>query len=447
MKKSLLIVLSVFSNVSFAVDLKQLDQVVKTELSPTQTCYSTSHQNTSDYSDKDLEKEKKLCALNLENLGLCPKLTSSSAGIKVFDNSLNLSLNDFNQRFCISKKPADSKNEIELKSYGKFKHTMDLTYAQSNLTYYHMSRSLDAGRVPVSVLKTFGSKIHQQIAENAILNMKTLAMPTSQLIYQSWINLQARYKSTDSKLRRGFVDEQRDVAVGVIVEKVEGDFVYSELDQFPDLNNLDQTPIYKTVFSAQNISDILGKNKFKNLKAAQTAVQMKDVSDLIVMDTILNQSDRFGNIANQQVWYYAENNELKKKKADYDEKDKVLESQKSEMKLKNAILVKEMMLIDNDAGLIFESEFSKKKYVENMTHISPRTYSKLLNLYKNKDQFEQLMVHSLLVNPQAAQKTEDNLIRVMNILIERCKSQKLKLDIDRDYLIGLKAAPEQALCE
>ncbi len=447
MKKSLLIVLSVFSNLSLAVDLKQIDQAIRTDLSPTQSCYSTSHQNISDYSDKDLEKEKKLCALNLETMGLCPKLTSSSAGIKVFDNSLNLSLNDFNQRFCISKKPADSKNEVDLKSYGKFKHTMDLTYAQSNLTYYHMSRTLDAGRVPVSILKTFDSKIHQQIAENAISDMKTLTMPTSKLIYQSWINLQARYKSTDSKLRRGFVDEDRGVAVGVIVEKTKGDFIYSELDNFPDLNNLNQTPEYKNVFSVQNIFDILGKDKFKNLKATQTAVQMKDLSDLIVMDTILNQSDRFGNIAYQQAWYYTENNELKKNKADYDENDKILESQKAEMKLKNAVLVKEMMLIDNDAGLIFESEFAKKKYVENLTHISPRTYSKLLNLYKNKDQFEQLMVHSLLVNPQAAQKTEDNLVRVMTILIERCKSQKLKLDIDRDYLIGLKVVPEQVLCE
>ena len=117
------------------------------------------------------------------------------------------------------------------------------------------------------------------------------------------------------------------------------------------------------------------------------------------------------------------------------------------MKSKNAVLVKEMVLIDNDAGLIFESEFNKKKYVENLTHISPRTYSNLLKLLKTKDQFEQLMVRTLLVSPQTAQKIKDNLVRMMTVLIGRFKSQTLKLDIDRDYLIGLKQLPETVQCE
>lgn len=435
------------TTVSFGLDLSQIDKAVSVELSATQRCFTAERMSGADYSAKDLETENKLCALQLESMGLCPKLTSTSAGIKVLDNTLNLSLSDFNQRFCVSQKPIDIQNQVKLKSLGKFKHTMDLTYSQSNLTYYHLSRILDAGRVPVSVLKTLSAKTHQELTENAVANLTALNVPTTKIISQSWRNLLARYKASDSKQRRGFIDDKSGVAVGVMVDNIKDDYIYAELDKFPDLNNLDATPIYKKVFSAASVKDILGAERFQKISAAQTAVEMKDVSDLIIMDTILNQVDRYGNMAKKNVWYFVENNKLNKINAQYDENNKVLESQKTEMKAKNATLVKEMYLIDNDAGLIFESEFGKKNYVSNLTHISPKTYSRLVALYKNREAFENLMVHSLLVGPQTALKIENNLIQVTTKLIERCKSGALKLDIDRDYLIGLKTAPDQISCE
>ena len=57
------------------------------------------------------------------------------------------------------------------------------------------------------------------------------------------------------------------------------------------------------------------------------------------------------------------------------------------------------------------------------------------------------MVRSLLVGPQTALKIENNLIRVTEKLIERCKSGELKLDIDRDYVIGLKTTLDKVSCE
>lgn len=432
---------------SFGLDLSQIDRASVSESSPSQRCYTAERMNLADYSTKDLETETKLCAIQLESAGLCPKLTSTSAGIKVFDNSLNLNLSDFNQRFCVSQKPIDSQNQIKLKSLGKFKHTMDLTYSQSNLTYYHLSRILDAGRVPVSVLKTLSAKTHQTLTENAVSNLTALNIPTTKIISQSWRNLLARYKATDAKQRRGFIDDKSGVAAGVMVDNIKDDFIYAELDKFPDLNNLDATPLYKKVFSNLSINEIVGADRFQKIAAAQTSVEMKDISDMIVMDTILNQVDRYGNMAKKNIWYFVENNKLNKVSADYDPNNKVLETQKIEMKAKNAVLVKEMYLIDNDAGLIFESEFAKKNYVSNLTHLSPRTYTKLLSLYKNREAFEHLMVRSLLVGPQTADKIENNLIRVTEKLIERCKSGELKLDIDRDYVIGLKTTLDKVSCE
>ena len=76
---------------SFGLDLSQIDRVSVSESSPSQRCYTAERMNLADYSTKDLETETKLCAIQLESAGLCPKLTSTSAGIKVFDNSLNKS--------------------------------------------------------------------------------------------------------------------------------------------------------------------------------------------------------------------------------------------------------------------------------------------------------------------------------------------------------------------
>lgn len=439
--------LSAYSPMSLGLDLAQIDLTTQLGLSETETCYTANKLSPLDYSEKDIAHEKKLCEIKLETAGLCPKLTSTSAGVKVFDNSLNLNLTDFNQRFCISQKPVDNQHLVKLKSLGKFKHTMDLTYAPSSLVYYHLSRILDAGRVPVSVLKTLGAPTHKILTENAVSNLAALNIPPTKMISQSWRNLLARYNSSDSKKRQGFINEKSGVAVGVMIENIKDDFIYAELDKFPDLNNLGATPIYKKVFSTQSITELVGADRFQKITAAQTAVEMKDISDMIVMDTILNQSDRYGNISKKNIWYFLENNKLNKVSADYDANDKVLESQKTEMKAKNAVLVKEMYLIDNDAGLIFESEFAKKDYVSNLTHMSPRTYKKLFQLYKNREAFEQLMVRSLLVSPQTALKIENNLIRVTEKLIERCKAGSLKLDIDRDYLIGLKPTLDQVSCE
>lgn len=447
MLKSLNILL-LFFNVSaaFAVDLSVLTENERIDLSPSEFCYKSVKNKDFKYSNKDIEKETKLCNLQFENIGLCPKITSTSAGIKLFDNSLKLSVNEFNDRFCVTIKPTDSKKEVDLKSYGKFKYTMDLTYAPSSLAYYHLSRALDAGRVPVSVLKTIDTKLHKNIAENAIKNLNNLGVPSSKMIYQSWININARYKSSDSKLRRGFVDDKTGLAVGVIVEKVKNDLNYSELDTFPDFNNLDKTPIYKKAFSSSSLQNQLG-TQFKTINAAKTATEVKDISDMVIMDTLLEQVDRYGNMSASLVWKYIENNQLVSIKADYGNDDKILESQKIEMKSKNAVLIKELMLIDNDAGIIFNGEFKKKDYVTQLKHMSPITYARLLKLYKNKESFESLLTKSLMVSSTAAQNVENNLINVMQTLIKNCKAGTLILDADIEFLTGLTEKPVQQNCE
>ena len=79
----------------------------------------------------------------------------------------------------------------------------------------------------------------------------------------------------------------------------------------------------------------------------QQMVELKDAGDFILLDTILGQQDRFGNIHSEMAFYYPAQNKAGefKLKSEKDPKDVPAEAQAKVM------AVKEMILKDNDCGV------------------------------------------------------------------------------------------------
>jgi hypothetical protein len=68
------------------------------------------------------------------------------------------------------------------------------------------------------------------------------------------------------------------------------------------LNFRDKNPLVGLLARNANISTLVGRSF--TAQNVQKMVQLKDAADLIVIDTLMNQQDRFGNIHYLTTYYY-----------------------------------------------------------------------------------------------------------------------------------------------
>ena len=137
------------------------------------------------------------------------------------------------------------------------------------------------------------------------------------------------------------------------------------------------TPLFRTIASANPISV---PNTLEG--AAKQLIALKDTSDMVLIDTLLNQQDRFGNEAKRSKWVWVEDGKLRFAKADDVSPDDAAQ--------KGAVLVDTLLLKDNDCGV------SKRNWLANpktrlkttypqgvlpaVRHISAKTYHRFMSL-------------------------------------------------------------------
>jgi hypothetical protein len=94
------------------------------------------------------------------------------------------------------------------------------------------------------------------------------------------------------------------------------------------------------------------------------------MSELILLDFLLAQSDRLtgGNISDYNVVYYLQDNQVK-------------HSRKADNVPPGAtqVSVKKLTIVDTDAGLLNQNVFEQKGYLNQICHLHPETYNRLLD--------------------------------------------------------------------
>jgi hypothetical protein len=190
-------------------------------------------------------------------------------------------------------------------------------------------------------------------------------------------------------------------------------------------NNLSSVQAFRNMADSRPVAVILGSSQFTP-KNVQALVGMRDMSELILLDYLLAQSDRLtgGNISDFNVVYYLQDNQVK-------------HSRKVDNVPPGAtqVSVKKLTIVDTDAGLLNQNVFEQKGYLNQICHLHPDTYNRLLDFAQRwkTDPEVKAFFHQecTFTNGQLA-RFEKDLLTAAAIMQSRRNAGKLLLDLDLD---------------
>jgi hypothetical protein len=188
-----------------------------------------------------------------------------------------------------------------------------------------------------------------------------------------------------------------------------------------------------------NYKDANGK---LNQAAVQQIVQVRDLSDMVLMDFIMSQADRFsGNMHSEKIYLWIENGVLKNKTK---KSDPAKAAEQMKQIPPEAVLVNRMIMKDNDAGLISGNSAKSYHLLEKISHMDSKTYNRLLNLQKElqKPEVAQWYQTELLFTPSDFKTVKDNVDQAVGILTAR-KDKDLFLDANVSVALGAEEKQEQ----
>ncbi len=458
--------LTIFAQSTWALDVNQLVGTKTAIQSPSgknEICVKANRLMPKAYNENDNKDEADLCGYNFyTNMALCPKMSSTNPGIlitKIIEGKTRAQT----MASC-SSEAASTK--------AKFKSSISCSYTPSILGYYHLSKMLKAGNVPAAVLRTMDKQEHYNVAINAL---KILASHPSHAIYQTWSSFK---KAHDNNTNNNIFDVSRSFVFGALSENPKKEYRYRELS-----GPYKYETRYETFFQQAPYQKIINPASVETLFTStdlrsrlQTILTMKDVSDVVLMDTLMNQEDRVGNIHYKMAWYTKsinpETNEISFKressKAEMKSNIEAITSMKSvdevkkmsswiipekELAIQKAggLLVQEMLLKDNDCGVDVNTRTNmmrKNDGLERVRHMSARTYKRFIELYKlaQAPEFKTWLMREMQFTAADAGNITDssgksfyaNLNKANSILRANCKSGVLKLDLNVDDLISGK---------
>jgi hypothetical protein len=369
--------------------------------------------------------EKALCALNVyENAAVCGKTESTNPGLNIHLVPKGFTIQQVEAKDCELAAPNKAKK------VAKYKLSTSCSYTPSILGYYHVSRILGGvANVPPAVLRTFDLDRHLAIGKDVIGSLKS-----GSLIQQTWSGLISQLKAGGSGKKKDLLlTDDLDQSYGALQENPTKEEKYSDLfnggaDQPARAANFKaKNPVYLALAKSSDVSKTVG-SEFTAANV-QKLVAMRDVADMIVIDTIMNQQDRFGNIHYINKYFFRTGD---KTKAGLPEIDSDKKLTPEEIKKYGAVQVREMILKDNDCGVTKTPVIKQAKLLQGLRHIDPSTYKRVLklNAVADSEETRKFFTQGTMMTPTDYSSIRKNLKEVAEHLYGACKQGNLKLDLD-----------------
>lgn len=434
------------------------------------------------YSKSDLEDEVELCGMNftegvaqnlsgnfaladqkeiiLKNqvMATCAKLNSTNPGVLLIPVPSGWTQNQTMQTLCKHENRLGNDVKDFHKVEAKFKQSITCSYTSSALGAYHVSRALgNVLKTPVSVVRTKDAQAHELIADSAL---SLLSGDSNSIIFKTWSQYKNSHASaSDPKI---FADGGQKI-YGALMSNVKKEFNYTEVSGVGPYDTrytrfVQQSP-FKRVADGRSVLEVAGGQR-NFVTMGPIIQQMRDVSDMVVLDTLLSQDDRIGNIHFQLYTLNMEEGQLKRTKLDKKLAGAIIgrmpnrnpsrasEAQlaaiSSEFKdaLKGGRLIRVMVLKDNDCGVDVDRRGNMMRMVdgiEQVRHLDPDTYKNLLKLHqRSKDpQFKSFFLKTLLfrnIDFEGHKRSfMNNLNRAVEVLQGNCRNGSLKLDLTNSF--------------
>ena len=401
-------------------------------------CVIPTHLGLVGYSKKDLANEQGLCALEADvNAAICPKMVSTNPGIEWFEVTEGISIDQAERNMCFIANPKARKENL-LKKLAKYKNSTSCSYTPSILAYYHVSRILNgAGRVPPAVLRTFDIERHKEVARIGIQE-SARKLGSAAVIVKTWQSLLNFLNAGEGSSKKDvLMTDAFDQSYGALQMNPRSEVKFSAMfnagtDRTAAFR--DQNQVFQLVKSSRPVAQLVQASfTAANVQVAQ---QMKDSSDMAIMDSILSQEDRMGNIHATVEYAYIDKADIGSNgvaKVKFESKLKP-----EEVALKQAVQIKRMMLKDNDCGVNRSNRAMKGGLVNALAHIDPKTYQGVLWFDSIADQPDVVKSFrsGMMFNSTDYQTMRANLKTVANMLKVKCASGALKLDLDLDLLFS-----------
>jgi len=391
------------------------------------------------YSKKDIEKEKELAAIDFYsgetqdglNIVLIPKTYSTSPGINIHAVKLPTGMS----RLDYAKGHTGKSHSGDDKIIAKYKQSIPthFTYSPSILGYYHLSRFLGTGHVEPAIVRTMDVDAHKPLADLG----KAKAIGSNNR--KQWTELRALDESHNNP--KLYTDDGKQLC-GVLQANPTGEESYPHLSELGGAGAFAASSDFSKVTNSNPLK-LNCKNDSGNLNQAtvQQIVQIKDLSDMVLMDFIMSQADRFsGNMHSQKIYVWIENGVLKHKARKSDSAKAVEQTKQIPPE---AVLINRMIMKDNDAGLISGNSAKSYHLLEKISHIDPKTYNRLLDLQGElqRPEVAQWYQTELLFTATDFNTVKNNVDQAVGILGDR-KDKGLFLDASLSVALGVEEEKE-----
>lgn len=413
-----------------------------------EVCILPKHHELGSYTEGDSKSEKALCSVNeYTNAAICPKLSSTNPGLEVHLIPEGKTIAQVEAANCKLIDPQTKKNTA--KKLAKYKLSTSCSYSPAILGYYHVSRFLgDVLNIPVSVIRTVDLQKHIGLADRALSITKE-----SELIHITWQSLANQLKAGSKASRKdSLLTTSFDQSYGALVKNPKGDF-YKEFFNGGKSSDPNVKPNVARAINFRNLNPaMINLNKqvpveqivSREFNAAnvQKFLHMKDASDMIVMDYLLNQEDRYGNIDAIETYTYLDRNNSKPDGTfPMIEKSKL---EQADIDRLGAVPVMRVVLSDNDCGVSRLNVAKEAGLNQRINHIDPKTYTQLLKLNAIADQADTKAFFSneLLFTSNDYKSFRDNLKTLASQLHKACVASQLRLDLNAEiHFSGQPVAP------
>ena len=189
---------------------------------------------------------------------------------------------------------------------------------------------------------------------------------------------------------------------------------------------------------ARPIKAILGSTQFSQ-ENVQALVGMRDMSEMILIDYLLAQSDRLtgGNISDYNFIYFIDGDHVKS-----------VNAHKADGVPANAVkvTVKKLTIKDTDAGLLNTNVFEQKGYISQISHMHPDTYNRLIAFaqkWQEDPTVKEFFHQECTLSASQLARFEKYILAAANTLETRKANGKLLLDLDLDdyFRPGASSSP------
>jgi len=182
------------------------------------------------------------------------------------------------------------------------------------------------------------------------------------------------------------------------------------------------------------VQAILGSREF-NQANVQALVAIRDMSEMILLDYLMAQSDRLtgGNISDLPTIYYLDQAKIKHTR----KPDGVPSGAKS-------VTVKKLIIIDTDAGLLNQNVFEQKGYLTRISHMHPDTFARLIDFaqrWKNDPSVKAFFHEECTFSNAQVARFEKYLLNAASVLQSRKDHGQLRLDLSLDDFFASQPPP------